>query len=368
MGGAAPLLVIAAGGTGGHMFPAQALAEAMVARGWRVVLSTDARGARYAGAFPEAVTRRVVASATFARGGIVSRLAVPFRLLAGVTRAVAEMLRDPPAVVVGFGGYPTIPALAAAWILRRPCMIHEQNGVLGQVNRLFARHVALVACGTWPTPLPEGARAEATGNPLRAAVLERAAAPYIAPGDWPMSLLVIGGSQGARVLSDVVPAAVAALPEGMRANLRVAHQARPEDVDRVEAAYDAVGLAAEVAAFFPDIPRRLSEAQLVISRAGASSVAEIAAIGRPAILVPFSAATGDHQAANARGLMAAGGAVVMDEKLLDAAGLSAQMAAILGDGARAAAMAAGALSQGRPDATARLVALVEGLVGKEGAR
>ena len=272
------------------------------------------------------------------------------------------MLRDRPSVVVGFGGYPSIPALTAAWALRLPRMIHEQNGVLGRVNQVFAARVDRVACGTWPTALPAGVTGTPTGNPVRSAVLERSGAGYIPPGDYPMSLVVIGGSQGARVLSDMVPAAVAALAPGLRGLLRVAHQARDEDRARVAAAYEAAGVDADVQAFFTDIPRRLSEAQLVISRSGASSVADISIIGRPSILIPYAAATGDHQMANAQGLLRAGGAVVMAEKTLDVAALSAQMAAILGDGAKAAAMAAAALSEARPDATARLVQMVEGLV------
>ncbi|MBL9055518.1 MAG: UDP-N-acetylglucosamine--N-acetylmuramyl-(pentapeptide) pyrophosphoryl-undecaprenol N-acetylglucosamine transferase [Rhodobacteraceae bacterium] len=360
----APLALIAAGGTGGHMFPAQALAEALIARGWRVKLSTDARGARYAGGFPAAVQVVVSDSATFARGGVLAKLAVPFRIAGGVLAATARMVADRPAVVVGFGGYPTIPALSAAFLTRRPRLIHEQNGVLGRVNKIFARHVALVACGTWPTALPPGAQGNHTGNPVRAAVLERAGAPYIPPGDYPMSLVVIGGSQGARILSDVVPQAVARLPEELRRHLRVAQQARPEDLDGVIAAYEAAGLVAEVAPFFADIPRRLSEAQLVISRSGASSVADIAVIGRPAILIPFAAAMDDHQTANAQGLVQAQAAVLIPEKALDAATLSDHMAAVLGLPEAAARMATAALSQGRPDATERLVALVEGLVKK----
>jgi UDP-N-acetylglucosamine--N-acetylmuramyl-(pentapeptide) pyrophosphoryl-undecaprenol N-acetylglucosamine transferase len=358
------LLLIAAGGTGGHMFPAQALAEAMIARGWRVKLSTDARGARYAGGFPAAVEVVVSGSATFARGGVLAKLAVPFRILGGVLGATARMLIDRPAVVVGFGGYPTIPALSAAFLTGRPRMIHEQNGVLGRVNKLFAPRVHKVACGIWPTALPLGIEGEHTGNPVRAAVLERAGAGYIAPGDYPMSVVVIGGSQGARILSDVVPEAMARLPEALRRHVRVAQQARPEDLDRVVAAYEAAGIIAEVAPFFADIPRRLSEAQLVISRSGASSVADISVIGRPAILIPFAAATDDHQTANARGLVEAGAAVEMAEKALDAVTLAAQMAAILGQPNKAEAMARNALGQGRPDATERLVALVEGLSGK----
>ena len=343
------------------MFPAQALAEAMVARGWRVKLSTDARGARYAGGFPAEVAVVQVASATFARGGVLARLAVPFRIAGGILAALVTALRDRPSVVVGFGGYPTIPALTAAWILRSPRMIHEQNGVPGRVNHLFARHVDQVACGTWPTALPEGVTATHTGNPVRQAVLDRAASGYIAPGDYPMDLLVIGGSQGARILSDVVPEAIAGLPEPLRAHLRVAHQARAEDIARVVAAYSAAGITAEVAAFFADIPRRLSEAQLVISRAGASSIADIAVIGRPAILIPFAAATGDHQTANARGLVEAGAATLLAESGLDAAALTAQIAAVLEHPEAAALMARNAQGQGRPDATIRLTALVEAL-------
>lgn len=362
---AAKLLLIAAGGTGGHMFPAQALAEAMLARGWRVKLSTDERGARYAGGFPAAVKVEKVPSATFARGGAAGKLMVPFRIAAGVVSAAAKMLSEKPAVVVGFGGYPTIPALAAAWLLRCPRMIHEQNGVPGRVNRLFAPRVDRVACGTWPADLPRGVEGVPTGNPVRAAVLERAGAPYIPPGDYPMSLVVIGGSQGARILSDVVPEAVAALPEALRGNLRVAHQARAEDAERAAEAYAAAGIPAEIAPFFTDVPRRLSEAQLVISRSGASSVADISVIGRPSVLIPYAAATGDHQSANARGLVDAGAAVLIPEKLLDAASLSAQMAAVLGNPAAARQMAANALAQSRPDATERLVALVEELAGEK---
>lgn len=364
MAGSAPLLLIAAGGTGGHMFPAQALAEAMIARGWRVKLSTDARGARYAGGFPKEVPVEEVSSATFARGGLAAKAAVPLRIAGGVMSAAMAMRRDRPTVVVGFGGYPSIPALAAATLLRLPRMIHEQNGVLGRVNQIFAPRVNAVACGTWPTALPEGVEGIHTGNPVRQAVLDRAAAPYIPPGDYPMSLVVIGGSQGARILSDVVPAAVALLPEGIRANLRVAHQARAEDLDRVIAAYDAAGIDADVQPFFTDIPRRLSEAQLVVSRSGASSIADISVIGRPSILIPFAAATADHQTANARGLVQADAAVLIPESALDPAALAAQMAAVLSNPRAAGAMATNALAQGRPDATGHLVDLVLRLAEK----
>ena len=356
-----PLIVVAAGGTGGHMFPAQALAEALLERGWRVRLSTDARGARYAGGFPDDVAIDRVTAATFARGGPVARAAVPLRIAGGVAAAARRMLRDRPAAVVGFGGYPSIPALAAAALLRLPRMIHEQNGVLGRVNRLFAARVDRVACGTWPADLPEGVTGVHTGNPVRAAVRARAGAPYIVPGDYPMSLLVIGGSQGARVLSDAVPPAIASLPAELLRNLRVAHQARDEDGERVAAFYAERGIDAEVRPFFDDIPRRMSEAQLVISRAGASSVADLSVIGRPAILIPFAAAAGDHQTANARALVAAGAAVRIPESKLEPDVLSEHIRLILTSPDGALQMARNALACGMPDATERLVHLVEEL-------
>ena len=356
-----PLLIIAAGGTGGHMFPAQALAEAMLKRGWRVRLSTDARGARYTGAFPEETEIVEVASATFARGGLMQRAMVAPRIAAGVIASAWRMFRDKPAVVVGFGGYPSIPALAAATLLKLPRMIHEQNGVLGRVNEVFASRVAHVACGVKPTKLPPTAHGVHTGNPVRGAVLDRAGASYIPPGDYPMSLLVMGGSQGARILSDVVPEAITRLPEPMRSNLRVSHQARAEDVDRVTEAYAEADIRADVKTFFNDIPSRMAEAQLVISRAGASSIADLTVIGRPSILIPFAAAAGDHQTANARGLVDAGAAILIPERLLNAESLTAQITSLLENPAASLQMANAALSVGAPDATERLVALVDAL-------
>ena len=359
------LLVIAAGGTGGHMFPAQALAEAMLAKGWRVKLSTDERGARYAGGFPDAVEITVVKSATFARGGLLAKLAVPFRIAAGIAGATWRMFREKPDVVVGFGGYPAIPAMAAAWVLRKPRMIHEQNGVLGRTNAVFAKRVDKVACGIWPTALPEGVAGVHVGNPVRAAVLERAGAGYIPPGDYPMSILVMGGSQGARILSDIVPPAIDALPEELRRNVRVAHQAREEDMQRVATYYADALISADLHPFFDDVPNRMSEAQLVITRSGASTVADVSVIGRPAIFVPFAAATGDHQTANARQLVNAGAAILIPEDVFTVKTLTAQIAAVLSNDAGALKMSQAALACGIPDATTRLVALVEELANKE---
>lgn len=357
----APLLVIAAGGTGGHMFPAQALAEEMLARGWRIKLATDARGARYAGGFPPAVARQVTSAATFAQGGLTGRLTAPFAIGGGALASLLAMRRDRPACVAGFGGYPALPAMLAAQLLKIPRLIHEQNGVLGRVNRVFAARADAVACGVWPTALPAGANAVHVGNPVREAVLAQADATYVPPGEHPVSVLVIGGSQGTGLFARAVPPALALLPTELRARLRIAQQVRPEDMARAQDAYAELGIEAELRGFFEDAPERLAEATLVISRAGAGSIADITAIGRPAILIPFAAATDDHQAANAAGLVSAGGAFMIRETELTPETLARHVEAILSDAEGAEAMAQASRAQGRPDATEQLAELVERL-------
>ena len=359
----APLLIMAAGGTGGHMFPAQALSEAMLALGWRVKLSTDARGARYTGGFSHAVEIEVVPSATFARGGALAKLAVPFRVLAGVFAARSKMKSDRPNAVIGFGGYPSIPAVCAAWLMRLPRLIHEQNGILGRVNRIFAKRVHAVACGTWPTQMPNGVEGVHVGNPVRASVLAAAQAAYVPPANGPTAILIMGGSQGARILSDMVPAAIAALSPEIKNTLSVSHQARDEDHDRVVAAYAEAGIAADVQPFFADVPTRMAASQLVISRAGASSVADISVIARPSILIPFAAATADHQSANARGLVEAGAAIVMPEARVTPESLATEITRVLTNPSGAIKMAEAARSVAAPDATQRLVTMIQDLTG-----
>lgn len=346
------------------MFPAQALAEEMLSRGWRVTLATDARGARYAAGFPDAVELQATPAATFAQGSAWTRATAPIAIAAGALATIRAMRRDRPAVVAGFGGYPALPAMIAARALTLPCLIHEQNGVLGRVNRAFAARVDVVACGTWPTPVPAGARALHVGNPVRASVLARAGAAYPVPGDNRLDLLVIGGSQGAGLFGRVVPEALALLPEGVRSRLRLSQQVRPEDMDHVRTTYGELGIDAELRGFFDDVPARLAAANLVVSRAGASSIADITVVGRPAVLIPYAAALDDHQAANAAGLVSAGGAVMIREAELTAEGLAGHIAAILGDQDVARAMAAASLAQGRPTATANLATLVEELAQK----
>mgnify|MGYP001826747446 FL=1 len=361
-----PLLVVAAGGTGGHMFPAQALAETMLESGWRVALSTDARGMRYASGFPEDVSRTVASSASLAQGSAWTRATAPFAILAGTASAVRNMRADLPACVVGFGGYPALPALAAAGLLKLPRLIHEQNGVLGRVNRALATRVHAVACGTWPTAVPNGAHAVPIGTPLREAVRARAGAPYVPPASsGPVPLLVIGGSQGAGLFSRIVPEALRVLEPDLRGRLRLSQQVRPEDIDRTQATYDDLGVTGDLRSFFDDVPERLAGAALIVSRAGAGSVADITAIGRPAVFVPYAAAMDDHQAANAAPVVEAGGAFMIREEELTAEGLARHIEAILGDSEGAAAMAAASLAQGRPDATQHLAELAMAVAGQE---
>ncbi len=362
-----PLLVIAAGGTGGHMFPAQALAEEMLRRGWRVQLATDRRGLRYAGGFPEAVERIELRSGTFAQGGVKAKLMAPFRILSGILEAIRQFRGDPPNCVAGFGGYPALPALAAAWRLGLPRLIHEQNGVLGRVNRLFARRVDRVACGTWPvTNAPAGASLVHLGNPVRDTVLAVLNQPYSPPGGGTINLLVFGGSQGASVFAKLVPGAISLLPEALRQRLSVIQQVRPGEEGPVGAAYESAGVDAELAVFFGDMPRRIAAAQLVISRAGASTVAELAAIGRPAILVPYPDAMDDHQTANAMALAAPGGAILAPEAELTTDALARHIRAVLLEPGQAAHMAARARAQGRPQAACDLAGMIAAL-GKGGA-
>jgi UDP-N-acetylglucosamine--N-acetylmuramyl-(pentapeptide) pyrophosphoryl-undecaprenol N-acetylglucosamine transferase len=358
----APLLVIAAGGTGGHMFPAQALAEEMLRRGWRVQLATDERGLRYGAGFPDAVGRLILSSGTFAQGGLVSRFLAPARILAGILSAIRQFRRDQPACVAGFGGYPALPALAAAWRLGLPRLIHEQNAVLGRVNRLFARRVDRVVSGTWPvTNAPEGAALVHLGNPVRDAVLAVADTPYAPPGEGPVSLVAFGGSQGASAFARLIPGAVALLPEALRHRLRIVQQVRPGEESSVAAAYESAGVTAELAPFFNDIPRRMAEAQLVVARSGASSVAELAVIGRPAILIPYPHAMDDHQTANAMALVEHGGAILAPEATLTVAALAGHISKVLTDAAEAARMAEASKAAGRPRASSDLADLVQEL-------
>jgi UDP-N-acetylglucosamine--N-acetylmuramyl-(pentapeptide) pyrophosphoryl-undecaprenol N-acetylglucosamine transferase len=356
-------IVIAAGGTGGHFFPAEALAMTLAGRGYRPVLMTDGRSAgRDARAFAEG-DRHVLPGAGIAGRGLAKGVTAVGALAAG-TLAAARILRGLNAgAIVGFGGYPSVPPVVAARLsrLKTPVILHEQNAVLGRANRAMSRMATVLALSASPTSrVPEGARTALVGNPVRPAIVALADLPYLPPeADGPINLLVTGGSLGARVLSEVVPSALVALPVDLRARLRVVQQARQEDGAAVRNAYAAAGIAAEVAPFFTDIPRHLGAAHLVIARAGASTTAELAVAGRPAILVPLPHAIDDHQTANAAALAQVGAAWVMPQPQFIAEALTARLIAVLNDPVRLAAAAAAARAQSRVSAVDALADLVE---------
>ena len=355
-------VVIAAGGTGGHLFPAEALAAELVRRGQRVVLMTDARSGALGSPTLAARERYVLPGAGLAGRGAWRAARALVALASGVVRARTLLARLDATAVVGFGGYPSVPPVLAARLLRNgpPVVLHEQNAVLGRANRFLARHAACLAlsfAGT--TRVPEGVATEVTGLPVRPALAALFDAGYAAPEPaGRLRLLVLGGSLGARVFSDVVPAALAALPEALRARLDVVQQCRAEDLDRVRAAYVGAGIVAELAPFFADVAARLAAAHLVIARSGASTVAELAVAGRPALLVPLPGAIDDHQQANALALVAAGGAEVMSQPDFTATRLSADLAALLGAPGRLRDMAAAARTVAAVDAARRLADLV----------
>jgi UDP-N-acetylglucosamine--N-acetylmuramyl-(pentapeptide) pyrophosphoryl-undecaprenol N-acetylglucosamine transferase len=354
------LILLSAGGTGGHLFPAEALAHELKARGWSVPLVTDSRASKYADRFP-GDDIHVVESATPSGKNPLKLISAGFTLMRGMRQA-RLLLRDlKPKAVVGFGGYPTVPPLFVA-SGTFPTVIHEQNAVMGRANRLLSHRVTAIAGGFMKAEGAQAGKIVETGNPVRPAVIEAVKTPFDAPeDDGPLRLVVFGGSQGARFFSDSVPEAVAALPDELRSRLRITQQARPEDEARVKARYGELGVEAEVSPFFADLPSRIAAAHLVMSRSGASTVSEIAAIGRPAILVPYPYALDHDQAANAAALEAAGGAIVRREQSLDPGTIGALLSELLGDPARLIAMANAAQNAGRPNATGLLADLVEAI-------
>jgi len=308
------LIVLSAGGTGGHLFPAESLAVALKPRGVRIVLMTDNRVGGLSGAFPADEIVQV-SSATPSGGSFVGKGFAALKLGWGTLGAMGPLRRLRPDAVVGFGGYPTVPPLIAASMLRIPTIVHEQNGVMGRANRLLARRASLIATG-FPgvRSIPPGIRAKIvhTGNPVRPAVIEAAKTVFSAPAPSDnFKLLVFGGSQGARVMSDIVPAGLALLPKELRSRLSLTQQARAEDADRVSGLYASLGIQADIQPFFSDLPQRMADAHFVVARSGASTVAELAVLGRPSLLVPLPGALDQDQAANARYLSDAGGAEVV---------------------------------------------------------
>ncbi|MGD9815356.1 MAG: undecaprenyldiphospho-muramoylpentapeptide beta-N-acetylglucosaminyltransferase [Hyphomonadaceae bacterium] len=359
------LVVIAAGGTGGHLFPAAAFADEMFRRGWRVVLMTDARGRRYAEGFPaERIEDVAAASITMNPFTAIPAL---FKIWRGINAAKARFKELQPALVAGFGGYPSFPALMAARAHKAPIIIHEQNSVLGRVNRAMASSASVVACGFERLdrlPAKAEERKHVVGNPVRAPILAARDRGYPeAPAGGRLNLLIIGGSQGARLFGEVIPDAIARLPQPLRQRLDVVHQVREEQVAAAKKVYKNAKVNAEVATFFNDMGQRLGAAHLVISRAGASSVTELQVAGRPAILVPFAAAADDHQTANADSLASVGAADIFTEQEFEPAALCSLLERRLSDPHGLAVRAAAARATAKPEAAKSLADLAEAAAG-----
>lgn len=364
-------IALAAGGTGGHLFPAEALAQELKRRGWRVLLVTDSRGARYAEDFP-ADARFEISAASPSIGGIVAKTTAAFSIAGGLAVALREFGRRKPAAAVGFGGYPSTPAMLAAALRGVPYGVHEQNGVLGRANRLVVGKARFVA-HAFPVldRLPAKARAKAreVGNPVRDAVAALEGAAFTPPAaNGPINLLVFGGSQGASIFSRTLAKTIPALPEEIRRRLSIVHQVREDDLADMRRVYQEAGVIHKAAPFFPDLPQRIADAHLVIARAGASTVTELSVIGRPSILVPLAIAMDDHQAGNARVLSEAGAAIVLPEKALTDEGLRGALEPLLTAPERLAQMAAAARGCVKRGAAAALADLVEGIAWPDNAR
>lgn len=355
------LVLLAAGGTGGHLFPAEALAAVLSKRGLAVDLATDARAAKYAAHFP-ARELHVLPADTVRGRSPVALARTGLALASGLISGLSLVRRLKPKVAVGFGGYPTVPPLMAASLMGVPTLIHEANGVMGRANRMLAGRVSAIATGFPDLCKAEpalAAKAVWTGNPLRPAAVAAASIPFDPPEPGGvLRLLVFGGSQGARVMSDVVPEALALLPAEVRARLSLVQQAREEDMARVTDAYARLGITAEVAPFFSDLPTRMAAAHLVIARSGAGTVAELAAIGRPSLLVPLPHALDQDQAANARALSDIGAARVLRQVEFDATRLAAELTHFAAMPQELTQMAEKARSAGMLDAAERLGDLV----------
>jgi UDP-N-acetylglucosamine--N-acetylmuramyl-(pentapeptide) pyrophosphoryl-undecaprenol N-acetylglucosamine transferase len=361
-----PLILLAAGGTGGHLFPAEALGVELIRRGLRVRLATDSRASRYSGLFSKD-TIDLVPSATVRSRAPWSLAYTGLMLAAGTAVSLSLMRRLKPAAVVGFGGYPTLPPLLAARLFGVPGIIHEANAVLGRANRFLSTHVNAIATslpGVLDRDPALAGKTTIVGTPMRPGILAAAGMQYVPPElTGPFRLLVVGGSQGARVMADIVPGAIERLEPALWNRLVLTQQVREEDMGRVRAIYDRLKIKAELAPFFSDLPARLASHDLVVSRSGAGTVAELAAIGRPSILVPLPGSIDQDQFANAGVLAQANGAIRIAQADFTSDRLAAEISALAAEPARLVAMAANAGSVGRLDAAERLADLVMKVAG-----
>ncbi|MDH3335585.1 MAG: undecaprenyldiphospho-muramoylpentapeptide beta-N-acetylglucosaminyltransferase [Rhodospirillaceae bacterium] len=362
-----PLVILAAGGTGGHIFPAEALAGELKSRGFRLGLITDRRGSAFKGTLGEIENHRILAGG-IAGKNIIKKIISIGELAIGTLQAYLLLRRLKPACVIGFGGYASLPTMMAASMSSIGCVIHEQNALLGRANRLLAPRMAKIATSfTEMRGLPEGAESKTvfTGMPVRSQIAEKRENPYPdAEGNNPLNILVIGGSQGATVLSEVVPSALDRMDKKIRERIHVTQQCREEDLAAVGRTYQASNIKADLATFISDVPERLANAHLVIARSGASTVAEILAVGRPSILIPYPFAADDHQTFNARAVDGAGAGWIMPQNSFTAENLAARLDSLFGLPAVLKKTALSAHQLGRSDAAQRLADVVIAVVKK----
>ncbi|MDP9126701.1 MAG: undecaprenyldiphospho-muramoylpentapeptide beta-N-acetylglucosaminyltransferase [Pseudomonadota bacterium] len=361
-----PLILLAAGGTGGHVFPAEALARELLGRGLRVALMTDQRGGAFSSDIPVAVYR------TRASGlgkGVVRKARSIAEMGIGVLQARSRLRKLRPGAVVGFGGYPSVPSLYAAAQLNVPILLHEQNAVLGRANRVMMNSARIIAtsfphvAGLKPGP---NVRLVQTGNPVRPAFAAMRATPYTPIGEeGPVRLLVLGGSLGAKVFSTVVPQGLALLPESLRRRIVIAQQCRKEDMEKARAGFAAAGIETELSPFFHDVPERMAAAHIVIGRSGGSTIAELTAVGRPAIFVPFPHGHAGEQTANAEAVAEAGGGWLIPEQAFTPEALAIRLESLMALPANLVKTAAAARAWGRITAADSLADCVEDIVGRQ---
>ncbi len=363
-----PLIVLAAGGTGGHVFPAEALARELKSRGYRLALLTDSRGDAYGGALGEIDTHQIRAGGIAGKGPIAKIKSV-IKLVLGTWQARGLLKQMNPSAVVGFGGYASIPTMMAASLAKMPTVLHEQNAILGRANRLLADRARAIAV-SFPEsrgiPAKSQRKVTHTGMPVRSRVLAVRDTPYPSFTDsCPFNILVLGGSQGARILSEVIPEAMGQLTDALKKRIRITQQCRPEDIEQVRGTYKRLGIDAELESFFNDVPERLAAAHLVISRSGASTVAELLAVGRPALLVPYRYAIDDHQSLNAHAVDEVGAGWLIPETDFTAESLASRLESMFGMPMILEKAAEAARKAGRPDATECLADLVEKSLANE---
>lgn len=355
------VFVLMAGGTGGHLFPAMALAQELRRRGHEIHLMTDHRVAAYGDQFPARETH-IVPSATPSVRNPIKFAGAAFKILGGVAVARGKLAAIKPAAVVGFGGYPVFPPFLAARMLGIPGILHEQNAVMGRANRALAGRASKIALSFAKTQHAGqfAAKSVITGNPVRDRVRDVANTPYpVVDVGSPIRVVVFGGSQGARAFSEFIPPAIAQLPEALRHRLRLAQQCRPEDLDRVAEAYRQAHVNVELQPFFTDLPERMAAAHLVIGRSGASTIAELSVLGRPSILIPLPGAIDGDQKNNALVVEAAGAGWIVEQATISPPSLANRLTSLFGDPATLSAAAAAAKSLGQPFAVERLADLVE---------